>query len=473
MSRLERLPIFAEETVGLEEFRAIYDVVNCVCFRSNQTERVEKGGSRVQCGETGGSIGRKRKYPDSRSKTQTKILEMIRETYESASPRDKNSWNAENEGKNNCASSKSPSEFLSPTSNPRPSSRNSSTSNWNNENGNENEKEGFENNENNDGYCSFVLQDDSNNSVARFTERVESLVTKHYGGTIDSSKWNMLPHSLLLTNTNTATKKHEKIIPPLLTLAPHYWIFVGSSSEWLSGRREHTDSIDHDGTFHHQLLGGKLWKLRPTLELREICDQEHDMALLDKYEVLVEEGDVFVINTKLWWHQTEIPPGCSVSYARDLYLGEAPSFEPKDQICQESVGNRETSWASGFLPRGTTLVVDHVIEDEDGDCTNTDEDEDDIISSLYHHLVPPAIIRTRLASRANCKLVLLSTEQGSGSTNNFDSEKVDKEKLKNGGRSKTVGRKTPRRKQVALEMIRDIQEGEEFMLLLEEKVVGS
>ena len=40
--------------------------------------------------------------------------------------------------------------------------------------------------------------------------------------------------------------------------------------------------------------------------------------------MVVEEGDVIFINTRLWWHQTVLGPqsgeGLSVSYARDFYL---------------------------------------------------------------------------------------------------------------------------------------------------------
>ena len=124
---------------------------------------------------------------------------------------------------------------------------------------------------------------------------MEDLVPKFYGGTTNPSKENMLPHSLLRTTTINSETKNEGVVPTWFTIAPHYWVFLGRNNdynenpEWLSGRKEHTDSIEHDGTFHHQLVGGKLWKLRPTLELRQLCDEKHDTALLDSYEILVQE----------------------------------------------------------------------------------------------------------------------------------------------------------------------------------------
>jgi len=379
-----------------------------------------------------------------------------------------------------------------------------------------NNKNGMSNREDNDnicGYCSFILQDDSNNAVTMFTKRMENIIAATSESTINPSAGMMLPHSLLLTDTNRAFGD----CPPenvsenygeqnTITMSNHYWIFVGRNQqhcgggEWMSGRREHTDSIEHDGTFHHQLLGNKLWKLRPTAELRERCDRDHDLALLDRYEVLVEEGDVFVINTQLWWHQTEIPPGWSVSYARDLYLDRreitsdgGPTTESaqrhweddnvkldsesdtSDLQAGESMNNVEVSWASAFIPRGTTLVVHDVIDDDNedcDDCSNGDDNnnDDDKVASFYHHLVPPTILRTCHESRANCKLVLLSIEKGSDDPD-FESEQGRKAKRGNGSTFHAISRQTFRPKRLALEAIRDIPEGEEFVMLLRKRKV--
>ena len=437
MSRLERIPIFVEDDVTLNDFRAVYDVVKCVCFRSNNPDK--KSGETCFPSQESGA-GRKRKRPETKecswskplSTAHTQVIELIRETYESSQKKDKESWNVENRGRGHDSSS--PSNFLSRMTHSDPDS-------------------------NGDGYCSFVLQDNSNHSVSNFTERMEGLVAKIYGETTNGSKENMLPHSLLLTTTKNSTKKNIALVP---TIAPHYWIFLGRNNdhnEWLPGRKEHTDSIQHDGTFHHQLVGGKLWKLRPTLELRQLCDEQHDTALLDSYEILVEEGDVFVINTRLWWHQTELPPGWSVSYARDLYLDPKSCAKTnldeldRDESAPESVSNREVSWASGFIEKGTTLVVADEVEETDFSDTN-EQDYGDSIYIRYGHLVPPTIMRTHVASKANLKLVVFTNEKGAESDGS-ESEKVANEKPKE-------------TKQVALEALRDIQEGEEFIMLQEE-----
>lgn len=492
--------MFNEHVVDLDDFRAVYDVFKCVCFRP----RVN-----IQLTETTNTdVGRKRKRYEASSSpslshcSHKSILDAIRETYESASPRDQETWNIENDGNGNhnhlCI--ESPSKFLSVTSNPGRS----------NKDDNKNGESIQEDTANICGYCSFILQDDSNNAVTAFTKRMENIITATSESTIHSSVGTMLPHSLLLTDTNPALGD----CPPenvtenrgeqnTITMANHYWIFVGRNQqhcgggEWMSGRKEHTDSIEHDGTFHHQLLGSKLWKLRPTAELRERCDRDHDLALLDRYELLVEEGDVFVINTQLWWHQTEIPPGWSVSYARDLYLERrdvtidgGPTMESaqshwedenvkrdsesdtSDLQARESVGNVEVSWASAFIPRGTTLVVHDVIDDDNeygDDCSNGDDD-DGKVASFYEHLVPPTILRTCHESRANCKLVLLSIEKGSDEPA-LELEQGGKANRGNGSTFHSNSRQTSKPKQLVLEAIRDIPEGEEFVMLLKKRKV--
>ena len=568
MSRLECIPIFSEKAVALEDFRAVYDVVQCICFRPHRigirtrtktkTETATLHSEGKQGGETK-DTGRKRKRNrnrhDSRhspslsplSDAQTKaeveihssssslplslpfsvgsreVIDIIRETYESASPGDKKSWNIENDGKGSRVCSKTPSKFLSDSD--------SDINGGDNQNGTSPKRKTSKHNDNanSNGYCSFVLQDNSNNAVANFTKQMERIVAK-CGRTTNSSMRKMLPHSLLLSRTNhTSTDCEEEnapvddgrknTIPPLLTMAPHYWIFVGRNmhrgcgeGEWLSGRKEHTDSIQHDGTFHHQLLGNKLWKLRPTLELRERCDRDHDLALFDSYDILVEEGDVFVINTKLWWHQTGLPPSSadmskdrswSVSYARDLYLdgnetgaalygltsqglkSRKSSCDDCDDVegvlrtnatgstAQENMTNVEVSWASGFIPKGTTLVVDDAIDDgdrNDDEYSNIDVDEDDTVASLYHHLVPLTIGRTCLESRANCKLVLLSNEPGLDG-DAFELEQGCEKRRTKDPCSETASKQKPGMRQIALETTQDIREGEDFVMLLKGKMV--
>ena len=105
------------------------------------------------------------------------------------------------------------------------------------------------------------------------------------------------------------------------------WIFIGrnDASAPLPGRPEHTDSVQHDGTWHYQAEGVKEWRLRPTDELLASAPPG---TLPSRCRVLCERGDVLVISTRDWWHATSLPPQTneskvSLSYAREFRLGGA------------------------------------------------------------------------------------------------------------------------------------------------------
>jgi len=118
----------------------------------------------------------------------------------------------------------------------------------------------------------------------------------------------------------------------------------------LPGRPRHTDAVGHDGTFHYQLSGSKIWFLQPTEELcnKSLSEDDHPMDPQMTLEVICNKGDVLVINTRLWWHSTVLPvqPRMdkkkknsdqesvpSISYARDFYLGiglDTTADEEKD-----------------------------------------------------------------------------------------------------------------------------------------------
>ena len=141
------------------------------------------------------------------------------------------------------------------------------------------------------------------------------------------------------------------------TYGPCLWFFFGSNVEGedVQGRPEHTDSVSHDGTWHYQLSGRKRWYLRPTEELLE--------KIPDCTSVCIdcEEGDVLVINTRLWWHRTVIPrqPNPSVSYARDFYM--TPSRPTLDD---SSMTNVDGLYASNDIEEGTIIFT----EDDMPDC---------------------------------------------------------------------------------------------------------
>lgn len=162
-------------------------------------------------------------------------------------------------------------------------------------------------------YCSFLVQKDKN--------ALDTLVAQ-------------LPIARIQPNWH-----HE----------PCVWIFFGrnlksdskidaeendSSPSDLQGRPEHTDSISHDGTWHFQLSGTKRWLLRPTRKLMDSWKDNGQDDILERWKssnndktqplrLLVEcqEGDIILVNTRLWFHQTILPPQDtpSVSYARDFW----------------------------------------------------------------------------------------------------------------------------------------------------------
>jgi hypothetical protein len=102
---------------------------------------------------------------------------------------------------------------------------------------------------------------------------------------------------------------------------PAIWFFFGRNPRGslpLEGRAEHTDSVSHDGTWHYQLSGRKKWYLRPTTKLLKELPEINGAVI----QLECNEGDVLLVNTRLWFHRTEIPPQDtpSVSYARDFRI---------------------------------------------------------------------------------------------------------------------------------------------------------
>lgn len=114
------------------------------------------------------------------------------------------------------------------------------------------------------------------------------------------------------------------------------WLFVGrhavpAKALNMCGRPEHTDSVTHDGTWHYQAYGEKHWHLRPLDSAAEWAGlapvfSEENQTLL---HVQCKPGDVLMINTRLWWHHTDLPStaraahGVSMSLARDFYCPAA------------------------------------------------------------------------------------------------------------------------------------------------------
>jgi len=130
------------------------------------------------------------------------------------------------------------------------------------------------------------------------------------------------------------------------------WVFFGRNpgTRALTGRSEHTDVITHDGTWHLQLQGSKVWTLRPTAEL---VQRSRQLRGVGRVRVHCKAGDVLCVNTSLWWHSTRIPGPCglSLSVARDMYLdGSQPG------ACDMS--NVDGHYATRTVPRGAVVFTE-------------------------------------------------------------------------------------------------------------------
>lgn len=151
---------------------------------------------------------------------------------------------------------------------------------------------------------------------------------------------------------------------------PCLWIFFGrnSSDKDLQGRTEHTDSVSHDGTWHFQLSGTKQWFLRPTAKLVEHMAEKLDTKEMQewnestKLQIDVVQGDVIVINTRLWRHQTIIPSQKlpSVSYARDFWVSRS---EEKDGEDGGAMTNLDGLYATNDIDKGTVIFTENDMPD--------------------------------------------------------------------------------------------------------------
>jgi hypothetical protein len=170
------------------------------------------------------------------------------------------------------------------------------------------------------------------------------------------------------------------------------WFFIGKNIDQtcpLEGRAEHTDSVTHDGTWHYQCSGEKIWEIRPTQKLinniinnnskkkkmmnsnnnnnNNNNDTKQDHLTMDnKMIIKCQAGDILLINTKLWWHHTKIPPTnnanhqVSISYARDIYF---ESNKPTNTNLN-NMTNVDAVYASKSIKAGNVVLT----EDDMPDC---------------------------------------------------------------------------------------------------------
>ena len=162
------------------------------------------------------------------------------------------------------------------------------------------------------------------------------------------------------------------------------WFFFGrnpptSSSDALKGRKEHT------------LSGNKRWFLRPTDELQQQWKETNNNNISysnnNIFEVFCEEDDIIILNTRLWFHSTEIPIQTtpSVSYARDFYV----SSQNEETTNYTKMSNVDGLYATEDIPEGTVIFREEDAPDyelhrskinpncEIVEVTNEEDDDDE------------------------------------------------------------------------------------------------
>jgi hypothetical protein len=74
------------------------------------------------------------------------------------------------------------------------------------------------------------------------------------------------------------------------------WIFMGAPGP---GASMHIDSVG-EPSWQAQIAGTKTWMLVPPVECDSICSA---------FNITVHRGDIIVVDTNRWYHQTYIHPG--------------------------------------------------------------------------------------------------------------------------------------------------------------------
>lgn len=210
---------------------------------------------------------------------------------------------------------------------------------------------------------------------------------------------------------------------------PCLWIFFGRNNpctssgsnnddddnDNLQGRPEHTDQISHDGTWHYQLSGTKRWLLRPTPQLlrkwnhqaddpnddnndddnngEDEEEQQQQQISNQQLRIDCRQGDVLVLNTRLWRHQTILPPQPepSVSYARDFWINTNDSDD------NNNINNNNGT--SGATAVGNMTNVDGLYA--------TDDIREDTIVFREDNMPDCELHRCSSPGKANCRVVEL------------------------------------------------------------------
>jgi len=222
-------------------------------------------------------------------------------------------------------------------------------------------------------YCSFIVQKDDN-FINDFLTKVPYKMPPVFNNSNRNNHW-------------SNKFQHTKPI----------WVFIGShavdTNSNLQGRTEHTDHVSHAGTWHYQLSGKKIWFIRPfdddewlqcpQLVPYNINDDNDDNNNKNKriksnniggtvqqcddsklrLKIECNQGDILFINTRLWWHLTEIPntssstDNISCSYARDF----VKSGDVQDT--NDNYTNVEGLYSTRKIKKGDVVLTESELPD--------------------------------------------------------------------------------------------------------------
>jgi hypothetical protein len=275
------------------------------------------------------------------------------------------------------------------------------------------------NNTNQRGYCSFLVQHShavKENLLSNF------LPVTHLPVASDS---------ISDPRSRSGSKREDGTMK--VRYGPCIWLFFGKNyhfegdgnTSMLPGRPEHTDSVTHDGTWHYQLSGTKIWRLRPTSELLQQLRENDTVATTHEYstagtkrkidasgecgddedatknciEVECKQGDILVVNTRLWWHSTLIPAQDvpSISYARDFYLNKETQGARTNGKIKKNDNEEEATELESFM------------NNVDGTYAAEDVSAETIL--FTEHSMPHCELH-RSKTNPNCQVVELEDDNG-------------------------------------------------------------
>ena len=155
----------------------------------------------------------------------------------------------------------------------------------------------------------------------------------------------------------SATPHPHALLDALGSAEEHLWLFFGrnASGTPMTGRPEHHDDVQCDGTHHLQLAGTKTWRLRPVSSIAAWAPRNPPRCP-ERLEVTVAAGSMLLLNTRLWFHETALPPqpgpeALSLSIARDFSApgrGQepAPAFPADTALARASPHSTPGHFAS-------------------------------------------------------------------------------------------------------------------------------